>query len=152
MKGKEVIIQFIAFSFVALFVYTAVSKWIDINAFVQQMDAQPFNNRWTPLLVWALPSVELLAAGLLLLPKTRPTGLCLSLLLMLIFTVYIKLVTTGYYGYIPCACGGIIRKFNWWQHFWFNIYFVLLGIIGVVLSFYDRRKANSKFHAGAVYN
>lgn len=151
MKWKETIIELIAYSFIALFVYTAVSKWMDFHAFVKQMNAQPFDDFWTPLIVWGLPSVEFIAAGLLLFKRTKFIGLCLSLILMIIFTVYIKLVISNHYGYIPCACGGIIRKFTWWQHLWFNLYFVLLGVIGVLLSFLNRKNETSNLHASPAY-
>jgi len=147
MKWKDTIIELIAYSFIALFVYTAVSKWMDFDAFVKQMDAQPFDNNWTPFLVWGLPSVELLTAGLLLFRRTKLIGLSLSLILMIIFTVYIKLVISNHYGFIPCACGGIIRKFSWWQHLWFNLYFVLLGVIGIIICLLNRKNETTNSSA-----
>lgn len=134
MKWKERLTVFIAYSYIALFAYAAISKWVVFSQFVKQMNAQPIDDRWTPLLVWGLPVAELAAAAMLFFRRSRFIGMCLSLCLMLAFTAYIWLVISNHYEFVPCACGGIIRKLTWWQHLWFNLYFVLIGILGVILS------------------
>lgn len=139
MKTRSLIIELTAYSLIILFVYTAVSKWADFGQFVKQMDAQPFNDALTPLLVWGLPIIELLTAGLLLFNKTRIFGLYASLLLMVAFTIYIALIRMNYYGYRPCACGGIIRAFTWEKHFIFNLYFVLIAALGIFLYHFKAR-------------
>ncbi|SHN45451.1 MauE/DoxX family redox-associated membrane protein [Chitinophaga sp. CF418] len=133
MKWKETMLDLICYSFVALFFYAAISKLLDFEKFVWSINLQPFDDKWTMLLVWGLPAIELTAAGLLLFRITRLYGLLLSLVLMVAFTIYIKLVLSNYYGAVPCACGGVIRKMDWQEHLWFNLYFVFIGILGLIV-------------------
>ena len=139
MKWRATLLDLIAYSYVALFVYAAISKVLEYDKFVKSINLQPFDDRWTPLLVWGLPTIELAAAGLLMFTATRLYGFLLSLVLMVSFTVYIKLVLSNYYGSVPCACGGIIRKMDWQEHFWFNLYFVFIGLVGLFLMLSNRK-------------
>ncbi|SDF61562.1 MauE/DoxX family redox-associated membrane protein [Chitinophaga filiformis] len=141
MKWKETLVDLIAYCYVALFVYAAISKLLDYEKFVKSINLQPFDDRWTPLLVWGLPTIELAAAGLLMFSATRVYGFLLSLVLMVSFTIYIKLVLSNYYGSVPCACGGIIRKMDWQEHLWFNLYFVFIGLAGLILMWSNRKSS-----------
>lgn len=132
MKLSKNIIEFVAYSLILLFVYTAISKWWDFELYTKQMDAQPFNNKFTPLLTIGLPIIELITSLLLFIPRLRIIGLYASLMLMVSFTIYIWLVVHNHFGYIPCPCGGVIKKLNWWQHLTFNLYFVIITIIAIM--------------------
>jgi hypothetical protein len=95
------------------------------------MNAQVFNARFTPFLVFGLPAVELLIAGILLFRKTRMLGLYSATLLMAIFTIYIGLGILHVYNRVPCSCGGIFEEFTWKEHFLFNLVLTGIGIIAI---------------------
>ncbi|WP_368677976.1 MauE/DoxX family redox-associated membrane protein [[Flexibacter] sp. ATCC 35208] len=119
--------------FITMFVYAAVSKWMDFNVFVSQMHKQPFPAQLLPLLVWGIPFTELCVSLLLMLEKTRFTGLKIATGMMILFTGYIILIELRYFGEIPCSCGGAIVQFTWVQHLYFNLFFVSIGLVAILL-------------------
>jgi hypothetical protein len=86
-----------------------------------------------PILAIAVPTIELITASLLAIPKFRKIGLYASLNLMTMFTAYIIAILT-ISDHIPCACGGVLSKMGWTEHLIFNIIFTILPIIAIVLS------------------
>lgn len=130
MKQK-VTIEIICSLLVLLFVYAAVSKLVDFQTFVIDMNNQPFPAFMKPILVWAVPLTELAIVALLIFDSTRLLGLYASLLLMVAFTFYTAVVLLHFFKYIPCSCGGIIKNFSWQQHLVFNLFFVLITVIGI---------------------
>lgn len=116
-----------------LFVYAATSKLIDFKRFSFQMDSQPFDDYFTPWLVFGVPLTEFVIAAMLIFKRTLLAGLWASLILMLLFTGYIILIKLNYFGKIPCSCGGVISQLSWTQHLFFNLFFVLISIAGIVL-------------------
>jgi hypothetical protein len=38
------------------------------------------------------------------------------------------------FSYIPCSCGGIIKRLTWRQHLVLNLFFVGLAIAGIILQ------------------
>ena len=133
MKKTEAAITAISSLFILLFFYAAFSKWLNFSDFERQMNNQPFSKTFLPLLLYGLPALEILAGLLLISSKTRNIGLYICLILMLSFTVYIILIKINFYGRIPCSCGGIIKTLSWTQHLFLNLFFDLLGIVGVML-------------------
>jgi hypothetical protein len=59
--------------------------------------------------------------------------------LMSLFTIYTILVLSHFYDYVPCSCGGVIRRLTWPQHLFFNLFFVALSTLGIILQ---RRKVS----------
>ena len=35
---------------------------------------------------------------------------------------------------IPCSCGGVLEKMSWNEHLIFNIAFVVLGLVAILLQ------------------
>lgn len=134
MKAKDTILLVCYFLFTSMFIYAAVSKLMNYEIFVIQMDRQPFPDRLTPLLVWGIPSAEVFAAIMMMTISLRKIGLFFSTALMICFTVYIILIKLNYYGIIPCSCGGVIASFTWTQHLIFNLFFIAIGIVGIYLE------------------
>lgn len=126
---------------VLLFIYTAVSKLLDFEEFSMQMYNQTLPRELATVLIWTLPATEILAALLLLFDRTRAFGLFLSVFLMILFTGYVALVLGNYFGRIPCSCGGVIRSLGWKAHLFFNLFFLLLSVTGIVLANRERRIA-----------
>lgn len=119
---------------VLLWIYTAVSKISDLQQFQTEIYNQNFSRTVASILLWMIPISETTAAILLLLPKTRLIGLILSAVLMLVFTIYIGLVLLNYYDRTPCSCGGVLKELGWNAHFYFNLFFLAISLIGTYLE------------------
>lgn len=131
MKRKDFYLEIITWLLFILFIYTASDKLIHYKQTTSSMNNQPFDNKYTPLLVFGIPLAEYIVAALLISKRTLFIGLCSFLTLMLLFTGYIILIKINYYGRIPCSCGGVISSMNWTQHFFFNLFFILLAMCGI---------------------
>lgn len=123
--------QIICGLLILLWVYTGTSKFLNFNRFYFEINNQPFPNFLTPFLVWLIPSLELLLAALLFIPRSRKAGLIGSLILMALFTVYAGLVLAHVFPYVPCSCGGVIKSLSWPQHLVFNLFFVVITLIAI---------------------
>jgi len=126
-------IQLISILLITLWVYTALNKAMDIGLFRAQLARQPIPQELANILVWFLPTIELLTASLLMFSKTKKAGMLLSFLLMLVFTIYVALAVIGYWENIPCSCGGVLNQLGWKDHLWFNLFFTALSGTGVYL-------------------
>jgi hypothetical protein len=117
---------------VFLFIYTGISKLLDYHTFRRQLGQSPFITLYAPVIVWALPLGEIIIAGLLLYTRTRLMGFYLSFFLLSLFTFYLVAMLRLSY-FIPCSCGGVLQHLSWNAHIVFNIVFVILSTIGVLL-------------------
>jgi len=126
-----------------LFLYTALSKLLDIKGFQEQMHAQMLPHWAADLLVRVLPPVELLAAGLLFFYKTRLAGFCLAGLLLVFFTGYVSLVLLRVFGSVPCSCGGVLKSMGWYMHQYFNLAFLMLSLFGIGFTYQGSRSGNT---------
>jgi hypothetical protein len=130
---RRVIVEIISSLLIILFVYTALSKVFDHDTFRSQLGKSPFITSFASTIAWALPAAELLLALLLALPDTRLLGLYVSLFTMTLFTAYIYAMLHFSY-YIPCSCGGVISEMSWNQHMVFNLFFVAISIVGILIE------------------
>src|SRR5690554_855339 len=112
---KNNIITVICYLYVMLFVYTAVSKFLDFENFQVQLGQSPLLSAFAGWVSWGVLLIELLTAGLLMFDKTRRLGLYIALALMVMFTTYIYIIL-NYSDFIPCSCGGILEKMGWTEH------------------------------------
>jgi hypothetical protein len=131
---KRIIVEIIASLLVLLFLYTSVSKFLEFQTFIGEMNNQPFPNWMTPYLVWTLPSLEILLSLGLIFERTRMAALYGSLGLMTLFTIYTALVLFRFFPYVPCSCGGVIKNLTWPQHLFFNLFFVTISFVGIKLK------------------
>lgn len=134
MKNKKILIEILAALLVMMFLYAGLVKVLNFPKFIFDMNNQPFPNELTPLLIAGVLGSELLIVGLLLFKKTRLKGFYLSAIVLVLFTIYITLIQLHVFAYVPCSCGGIIENFTWWQHFFFNLAFLLISIAGIILE------------------
>lgn len=118
---------------ILLWVYTAFGKLMEFESFKKQLYNQAFSPHLAEILVWLIPTIEIITAILLAFSQTRLIGLLFSVLLMGIFTTYILLVLTGYYDRVPCSCGGVLKEMSWWGHFWFNTIFLGISALATFL-------------------
>lgn len=144
---RNTIVEIISSLLILLFLYTAVSKLIDFTRFTGEMNNQPLPNWMTPFLTWMIPVLEILAAGLLMVAKTRVKGLYLSLALMSLFTIYTGLVLFHFFDRVPCSCGGIVKELSWSEHLVLNLFFTGLSLVGIHLC---RKNKTKKHYSQAV--
>ena len=131
-KLKNAIVVVVSYLFIILFVYAAVSKFLDYENFQVQLGQSPLLSAYAGFVVWMIPSLELVIAALLTIKQFRVIGLYASLGLMVLFSSYIYLIL-NYSSYVPCSCGGILEKMNWHEHLYFNLFFTLLSLFALFL-------------------
>ena len=131
---KENILKTICGLVAALFFYAALSKLTDYDKSVGEMRNQIFSATIANALTWLIPTIEIMLTLLLLFPNTRKIALWASLLLLTAFTLYIAIVMTGVFGRIPCSCGGILKNMGYGMHLIFNLFFVLLALLGLAIE------------------
>jgi hypothetical protein len=118
--------------FIILFVYAALSKWLDYENFMVQLSNSPVLTKIAGFTAWFIPSVEIIIATTLAISRFRLWALYASLTLMTIFTAYIIAILQFSYT-IPCSCGGVLSKLSWQTHLVFNIGFMVLAAAGILL-------------------
>jgi len=135
LMKKELVIEICAALLLMLFTYTAVSKFMDYDRFVFQMGLAPvpFMKTIGPILGWLLPSVEALVAAALIWKKTRFPALCCAFCLLGIFEIYIAAMLLSGLR-LPCTCGGVISRMSWAQHLIFNLIFMALAAVAIMLT------------------
>lgn len=135
---RTLLLNGIISALVLLFVYASLSKLLDFDRFRDQMYNQPFPIFISDLLKWVVPIIELFCVLLLLVKRWRMSGLYLSFVLMFLFTGYVGLVVLNFFGRIPCSCGGVLQSMSWTTHLIFNIAYMILAFIGIIVT----RRAN----------
>ena len=136
IDGSEVISSL----FILLFAYTACSKLMELDRFYLVLSESPLISNYADVLYWIVPLTELVAAFMLLFPKSRKMGLLLSLVLMVLFTVYVAGML-GFSPTLPCSCGGVISGLGWTEHLYLNIGLTAIAFAGYRM---ERRKAVSR--------
>lgn len=130
---RTIIVEIISFLFVFLFVYAAVVKLVDYDAFVTQIGSSPIlpgNLRF--FLAFFIPVLELVAAFLYFFPPLRKQALWLSAGLMAAFTGYVFAILE-LAPHVPCSCGGVLESLGWTEHLVFNIFFLVLALGGIII-------------------
>ncbi|WP_432671709.1 MauE/DoxX family redox-associated membrane protein [Flavobacterium sp. SM2513] len=132
-KFNTTVIAIISYLFVFLFIYAAISKLLDYNDFSIKIGQSPLLSPFAGYVAIGVPVIELIIAVGLLIPNWRIISLFAALCLMTAFTVYIFIIL-NFSSFVPCSCGGILEKLGWTEHLIFNLVFVVLAIIGLILS------------------
>jgi hypothetical protein len=142
INKREILVQSISCLLILLFVYAAGSKLMDHTKFRVEIGKSPLLTAFAGLVAWAIPIIEISIALLLSFTRTRLLGLYASFTLMVLFTAYIGWILR-FSPYVPCSCGGVLQKLNWTTHLWFNIFFVGISALGVLIFPYlDPNKVN----------
>ena len=134
---KKHFINAIVVLFIFLFVYAATSKLWDFGQFKVQLGQSPILTAYAEWVAWGVPGIEYLLTLLLVLNPTRHLAFFGSLALMTMFTTYIILVL-NFSDYIPCSCGGVLEDLGWNEHILFNLFFIALSIVAILLTRDDR--------------
>lgn len=139
---KTRILKGISLFFIILFTYAAVSKLINLDVFHLQLEQSPFIALFAGWLVWVVPVIQIIIALMFFSTRFRSTALFLSLILMIIFTIYIFAVLK-FAQSIPCSCGGLFPLWSWHQHLIFNIIITTIAVLGIALSNFQKRKIST---------
>lgn len=133
MGSKKNIVEVICLLYVLLFMYAAVSKLLDYHDFSIKLGQSPLLSAFAGYVAVGVPMLEIIIALLLCFPRWRFIGLFASFCLMVAFTAYIFIIL-NFSSYVPCSCGGILQDLGWTEHLIFNLFFVVLAVIGLLFS------------------
>src|SRR5690606_4496792 len=120
--------------------YAAVSKWLDFETFKNQLGQSPLLSAYAHIIVWAIPVSEIAIATLLCFKPSRKIGLYAFYGLMIMFTAYI-IIILNFTSYTPCSCGGVLEKLGWIEHLYFNLAFIILSAISILLLSTNKKRA-----------
>lgn len=135
---KNIAVLIISYLYILLFVYAAVSKLLDFENFQVQLGQSPLLSAFAGWVSWLVLIIEFLLAFLLMYNRTRFIGLVGSFLLMGMFTAYIYIIL-NYSSFIPCSCGGVLEKMTWNQHLLFNVIFMLMAMVAILMLQHTKR-------------
>lgn len=131
--SKKHFVLVVAYLYVLLFVYAAVSKLLDFETFTLQLAQSPLLSSYAVTIAWLVPGVEILISIFLMIPRFRHFALYASYLLMVMFTTYI-IIILNFSDFIPCSCGGVLEKLGWGEHLIFNIVFIVLASLAILFT------------------
>lgn len=137
--GIEGVIKGIAYVFAILFIYAATSKLLDFETFTVQLAQSPLLSAYAGIIAWLVPGIEILIAGLLVFSRLRNVALYAAFTLMVMFTAYIYIIL-NFSDFVPCSCGGVLEELSWTQHLIFNVVFIVLGAVAILISRNGTRK------------
>lgn len=130
---KKLALEGIIALLILLYLYTGLTQLLAYKFFHGNIYNQPIFQWSKPILVYLIPGAQLLIAAGLLFERTRKLALWSSLGLLTMFTVYIILIISNALARVPCTCGGVISSFTWPQHLMFNISFMILNAVALLL-------------------
>jgi hypothetical protein len=130
---KPIFVDIISSLLIALFVYAAVSKLLDQEKFRIELGKSPLLTSFAGWVAVMLPILEIGISIMLSFKRTRLLALYASFSLLTLFTAYL-IAILQFSFYIPCTCGGVLQSMNWDTHIKFNVAFIVLAVIGILLS------------------
>lgn len=130
-NSRQVFYTITVLMYIIMYIYVATDKVLSFDYFQKALDAQVFDDKYTPILSYLLPSIESICVLLLIIPKLQRIGLIVSTLLMLAFTIYVVIVLLFYMPGAPCACGGLFKSLSWEQHLVVNLVFLIAGAYSI---------------------
>ncbi len=142
-RNKYYITETICLLFILLFIYASASKLMDFQHFRIQLGQSPLLSAFAEQISVIVPLSEIIICVLLLIPRYKAAGLFAAYGLMVMFTAYIFIIL-NYTSFVPCSCGGVLEKLGWQSHLVFNLFFVFLAVLGIVLY---KDNGTQKFHS-----
>ena len=125
-----------------LLLYTSLSKLANYNSFQFALSRSTLLQPFSTFLSSFIPLVELAITVVLFIPATREKGLYVATILISVFTIYL-LYMISFSPDLACTCGGVLKSLTWPQHILFNLFFITIGVMGIVLY---RKHRNSIAH------
>lgn len=143
MKKQKIIIRIITALLLVLWIPATMDKLVHFGEFRNGMLKQPFPDSLGRTLIYLLPAMEILTVLLLVMHQFARWGFLLSAILMAAFSNYVGMVLLLGQHDLPCVCGSLIPKLGWFWHFWFNLLFLALSILGYYAERNYRRSVGS---------
>ena len=131
--------------FILLFTYVAVRKMINSEDYLLQLGRFPFIAELAGIFIWLLPIIHISAALMLSVRRFRKIALNLTLILLLLYTIYIVAVL-NFADSVPCSCGAIHPALSWNEHLLFNITCMILAALGIHLSNLSRNHGSYHYN------
>jgi uncharacterized membrane protein YphA (DoxX/SURF4 family) len=141
MNLRTVFLEITYLLYIVLFVYAATNKLLDFENFQVQLGQSPLLSSYAGFISYFIPFIEFVIVAMMCFSRTRYVALFSAFCLMVMFSVYI-FIMLNFSPFVPCSCGGILEKFNWKEHLIFNLFFVLLSVIAIIL--YESRESKVK--------
>jgi hypothetical protein len=116
-----------------------VSKIQDFEKFGVELGKSPILNAFSGPVSILIPVIEIVISVMLVIRQFQYMAFYLSFSLMVVFSAYIVSILK-FSAYIPCSCGGILQNMTWNQHLIFNVGFVFLGTVAILI--YPNTKKN----------
>lgn len=130
---KRIVVELVCYAYFLLFLYAASSKLLDYEKSQIPLLKSPITTDYASVLVWLVPVVEIVIALMLVIRRTVLLGMYAALALMSAFTAYI-IVILNFSETIPCSCGGVLEKLSWTDHLVFNLVFISMAIVAILLK------------------
>ncbi|MFX1705046.1 hypothetical protein PV783_13880 [Chitinophaga sp. CC14] len=129
----DMTVTILSMLFIILFVYAAGSKLTEFDQFRAQIGQSPLLTSWGGVVIWLIPLLEFGICLLLAIARWRLVGLYAFFTLMVMFSAYIVAIN-WFSSYVPCSCGGVLSEMNWNQHLVFNLAFVVVSALAIMLQ------------------
>lgn len=131
--GKHIIRQSIRIFLMLFWLYVAIDKLLELDAFHAALQRQPLPTFLVDQLYWSLPVGELLI-GLLFIGRYRQIANLLSASLLLLFSAYIAIGLAGFYPKLPCGCASAFTQLSWSWHLVVNLILLFISFMGWYLT------------------
>lgn len=142
-RTRYYITETICLLFILLFIYASASKLMDFQHFRIQLGQSPLLSAFAEQIAVIVPVSEIIICILLLIPRYKAAGLFAAYGLMVMFTAYIFIIL-NYTSFVPCSCGGVLEKLGWQSHLVFNLFFIFLALLGIILY---KNSGTKKFYS-----
>lgn len=133
VKRRALINDIIISLFILLFIYTATSKIFAFKDFDNVLHFVPVFGSLHLIISVLIISSQIIIGALLIIPFTKKTGLYATLILMIIFTIYL-IYMVFFENIRPCSCGGITARLSWENHIWLNMILTCLAFLGLLTN------------------
>lgn len=130
MNKKIIAAEISSALLVLLYGYTAISKITGYPIFHHALAESPLIRQGAGIIAWLVILAEAVIVLLLFFPVTRRAGLYISFVLLILFTGYLIYMVL-FAAKLPCGCGGVISKMSWKQHIFFNLFFLVVNVVGI---------------------
>jgi len=118
---------------ICLFLFTGLDKLYNYHQFKDALGKSPLLVDIANVLAWSLPVTEIMIAVALFIPVTRKVGFKATIIIMLVFIVYLSYMM-AFAPKLPCMCAGLLESLSWKSHIVFNFMMIVLAILGIVAS------------------
>ena len=147
-KGNplRILYNIIVIVLLAFWLYVLIEQLTNLEGFKTGISRQPLPVFLILVTIYLLPVLELFIIISLMFIKLHKIGLFLSVILMTAFTIYVGTAILGLWNQVPCTCGSVIKGISWKQHFFFNLFFLVLSVLG----YYFKTKLRHNNAGGSV--